>query len=245
MSSAPLVLVTATTELIRGIPRVRVNEAYTTALASLGLIPMVLPPIDPALAVPALARADGLVLTGGEDVDARHFGEEPHPATDEPHAARDACELALARAAFEQRIPTLAICRGAQVMNIALGGSLVQDIPSQVPGALAHSPEGRRAERVHQVDLEPRSRLASVLAATRVATNSSHHQSVGRVASDLRVTARAEDGIIEGAESRDDGWWMLAVQWHPEELTSTPEDWDRRLFQAFADAVRERLRERA
>lgn len=239
MTFAPFVIVTATTEPIRGIPRVRVNEAYTNALTEAGLIPMILPPIDPTLAVASLRDVAGLVLTGGEDIDPSLFGEAPHPATAAPHAGRDAYELALARAAHEMRIPTFAICRGAQILNVALGGSLVQDIPSEEPSDVEHAPADKRAERVHSVDIESGSRLARIVGAEHIRTNSSHHQSVRRVAPELHVTARSEDGIIEALEARDPAWWAVAVQWHPEELTNTPENWDRRLFAAYGAAVRE------
>jgi putative glutamine amidotransferase len=239
MPFAPFVIVSSTTELIRNVPRVRVNEAYTNALTAAGLIPVVLPPMNPSLAAAALNDVAGLVLTGGEDMDPRLFGEEPHAAAGAPHAARDAYELALARAAATLRIPTLAICRGAQVMNVALGGTLVQDIPTQRPSAIDHEPRGKRADRVHRVDVDANSRLARAIGATLIFTNSSHHQSVHQISADLRVTARSEDGIVEGVESLDQAWWMVGVQWHPEELTGTAEDWDRRLFGAFGDAVRE------
>jgi putative glutamine amidotransferase len=239
MTFAPFVIVTATTELIRDRSRVRVNEAYISALTQAGLLPLVLPPVEAALAAAALSDIAGLVLTGGEDVDPAYFGEPSHPATGRPNPARDSYELALARAAFDGRVPTLAICRGIQVMNVALGGTLVQDIAAQVPGAANHDLSDRRTERVHRVDVEPGSRLAHATGATRIATNSSHHQAVQRIAPDLRVTARSEDGIIEALESRDDAWWMIGVQWHPEELTQTSEDWDRDLFTAFAAAVRD------
>ena len=238
MSYAPFVLVTATTEIIRDIPRVRVNEAYTDALAAAGLVPLVLPPIDPAVAVASLTDVAGLVLTGGEDVDPARFGEDPHPATGEPHDRRDAYELALAREAHQRRIPTLAICRGLQVMNVALGGTLIQDIPSQFSRDIAHDPEGRRADRVHRVTIESESNLARIVGSTSIFTNSSHHQAVHRLGHSLRVTATSDDGVVEAIEPTDGAWWMVGVQWHPEELTATAEDWDRRLFRAFGDAVR-------
>jgi putative glutamine amidotransferase len=239
MSVAPYVLVTATTEVLRGLPRVRVNEAYTNALAAVGLVPAVLPPVAPDLAVAALTGAAGLVLTGGEDIDPALFGEAAHPATGSPHAARDACEVALAREALVQRIPTLAICRGAQVLNVALGGTLVQDIPSQCTTSTSHDQSIRRTERVHDVQIDPRSMLSGIVGATAISTNSSHHQAVNRVAPSLTAVARSDDGIVEALEPLDPAWWLVAVQWHPEELTATPEDWDRRLFAAFADAVRD------
>jgi putative glutamine amidotransferase len=240
MPPVPTVLVTATTERIRGEPRVRVNEAYTDALADAGLVPLVLPPIDAALAVRSLAGAAGLLLTGGEDVDPKYFGEAAHSAAGEPHPERDAYEMALARAAAAHRVPTFAICRGAQVMNVALGGSLIQDIPSQCRGPVAHARDDVRRERVHEVRIDGGSRLARILGEETIRTNSLHHQAVARLAGDLRASARGEDGIIEAVEPTDSDWWMIAVQWHPEELLRTPEDWDRRLFAAFAERVRAR-----
>jgi putative glutamine amidotransferase len=229
MPFTPIVLVTATTESIRGRSRVLVNEAYTSALVAAGLIPLVLPPIDPALAAASLTDVAGLVLTGGEDIDPRRFGQEPHPATGEAHEARDACEIALARTARERRIPTLALCRGAQIVSVALGGTLIQDIPAQHP---------RGVDRVHAVEIDADSRLAAILGDRTITANSSHHQSIDRPGAGLRIVGRSPDGIVEAAESGDPAWWMLAVQWHPEDLTETDEDWDRRLFGAFADAVR-------
>lgn len=231
------VLLSATTELIRELPRVRLNEAYTDAVASVGLVPLVLPPVAPYVAERALESAAGLVLTGGEDVDPREYGDIVRPASGKAHHARDHAELALARQAHARRVPTLAICRGAQLMNVALGGTLVQDIPTQRPGALPHDRSLDRRERVHAVRVVEDSGLAKALGATALAVNSSHHQSIDRVAPPLRITAHAEDGIVEGVEAMDPDWWMLAVQWHPEELLATPDDWDRRLFEAFAAAV--------
>ena len=237
MSRLPSVLVTSTTEVIRGVLRVRVNEAYTSALIAAGLVPVVLPPLAPEIAVYALNGVAGLVLTGGEDLDPAHYGVAPHPAAGEPHPGRDSYELALSREARQRGVPTLAICRGAQVVNVAFGGTLIQDIPSERPAALPHNPDGARRQRVHTVRIDTASELARAIGSTEIATNSSHHQSVERVAPGLRVTARTSDGIVEGLESDDPSWWMVAVQWHPEELTATAEDWDRRLFAAFAERV--------
>ena len=235
---SPLVAVTATTEVIRGVPRVRVNVAYTEALAKVGLVPMVVPPLPAAAAQSILDGVAGLVVTGGEDVSPERYGEEPHP-TVEAHIGRDESEIALILEAQKRRMPTLAICRGIQVVNVALGGTLVQDIPSQLESAIAHDPEHRREARVHEVHVDKRSRLANALGTDCLMTNSFHHQALAKVPAALCVTARSSaDGVIEGAESADPSWWMLAVQWHPEELTETAEPWDRNLFAAFAKAVR-------
>lgn len=239
-TSTPLVAVTATTGDVDGRIRVRLNGAYVRAIEAAGLVPLVVPPLNPANAASVLDGVAGLVLSGGEDVDPVHFGAPPHPALGPVHAARDAWELALVAEARRRGTPTLAICRGIQLLNVALGGTLVQDIPAERPTELPHDASDRRTERVHDVELDGGSRLAEALGVRgerRIATNSSHHQSIDRVADGLCVVARAPDGIVEGVESVSD-WWVLGVQWHPEELTDTAEAWDRNLFRAFADRVR-------
>jgi putative glutamine amidotransferase len=234
VSAAPLVALTATTAAADGIVRVRANAAYVRALEAAGLVPLMLPPLKPAHAERTLDAVSGLVLTGGEDVAPWRYGESPHPALGSVNEDRDAFELALIGAARARGLPTLAICRGIQILNVALGGTLVQDIPSQCPSALPHARKDARDARVHEVTVDSDSLLATALDAKRVAVNSAHHQSIARLAQGLRVTARAPDGIIEGAEWDASGWWAVGVQWHPEELTETPERWDRGLFATFA-----------
>lgn len=234
--AAPFVAVTATTEIIRGLSRVRVNEAYIAAITGAGLLPVVISPMDAGHACDVVDGVAGLLLTGGEDVGPHHFGAEPHP-TVEVHEGRDSFELALVRAARERALPTLAICRGLQLANVAFGGTLIQDLPSARPDALDHAPENARTRRVHEVAVRPSSRLASALGTTHLTTNSSHHQSLDRIARELVVTAHAPDGIVEGAEWASEDWWLLGVQWHPEELLGTADGWDRALFAAFATVV--------
>lgn len=237
MTRLPLVGVTGTTEMIRGRSRVRVNEAYTRAVERAGMIPVVLPPLGEfAASGQAVGALHGLVLTGGEDVDPRRYGAARHPAADLPHEIRDASELALLSAARQQRTPVLAICRGLQIVNVALGGTLVQDLPTERPDALPHDPGGPRDARVHAVRVDAGSRLARALGATELTVNSSHHQSILSLAPSLVATGRAPDGTVEGVETADE-WWMIGVQWHPEELVDTPDPWDRGLFDAFREAM--------
>lgn len=238
MRKTSIVAITATSDASRDYPRVRVNRAYTDAIVAAGLIPLVVPPVPPELASDILDAVDGLVLTGGEDIDPTFFGAERHPATGAANDDRDRCELALARDAAARRMPTLAICRGVQVLNVALGGSLIQDIPSERGGGIQHDAEASRNTRVHEVEIESGSRLNGIVNARSIATNSFHHQAVDRLGNGLCTVATSPDGTIEAVECTDRAWWMVGVQWHPEELTGTPEDWDRRLFAAFADAVR-------
>jgi putative glutamine amidotransferase len=221
--------------------RVRLSVAYLTSLDRAGLTPIVVPPFAPCADPDAILDVvSGLVLTGGEDVDPARYGAEPHPQLGTVHAERDATELALFDGARERRLPTLAICRGIQVMNVALGGTLIQDIPTQRPSAIAHDGDGPRSERTHTVTITGPSRLADALGATEIIVNSFHHQAVDTPASDAVVTATANDGVIEAIETPvENPWWALGIQWHPEDLTGGPEPWDRKLFEAFATQVRE------
>lgn len=215
--------------------RVRLTAAYVTALENAGLVPLIVPPLSSAKAAASvLDSVSGLVLTGGEDVDPARYGEERHEKVRSVNAARDATEAALIREARVRQIPVLAICRGIQILNVALGGTLVQDIPSQCQTNIDHDEEGPRNSRSHEVAIEPGSLIARAVGVDRCAVNSFHHQSVKRVAEGMRVTARSPDGVIEGIESADRDWWVLGVQWHPEEMTDSAEPWDRGLFRAFA-----------
>lgn len=239
--ATPTVAVSATSDTrLGGAHRVRLNSAYVTSLESAGLVPLIVPPLSNDAAASAIvSRVDGLVLTGGEDVDPALYGQPRAEKSGAPNQNRDRTEIALIRAARELGKPILAICRGPQILNVALGGTLIQDIPSEVPGALEHNPQDERALRVHDVTIDPGSLIAKAIGETSITVNSLHHQSIKDVAPGLRVTARAPDGIIEGVESDSDEWWVMAVQWHPEEMNDSPEPWDRGIFKAFADRLAE------
>ena len=214
---------------------VRLTAAYVNALEGAGLIPLIIPPLSKTGAANAvLDSVSGLVLTGGEDVDPSRYGETRHAKVRSVNAGRDKTEAELIKEAQARGMPVLAICRGIQILNVALGGTLVQDIPSQIKTTIAHDDEGPRDTRSHDISVEPDSRIALALGTERCTVNSFHHQSVKDVAPGMRVTARSPDGVIEGMESTDDDWWVMAVQWHPEDLTDSREPWDRGLFKAFA-----------
>jgi putative glutamine amidotransferase len=186
-----------------------------------------------------LARVDALLLTGGGDVDPALYGEAPHGTFEAAESGRDAYEIALARAAMAKGIPFLAICRGMQVLNVAMGGSLVQDIPSQVTGALDHSVTKARAQIAHEVWVSKGSRLATLLAdhmedGETCHVNSRHHQSVKNVAPGFEVTATSPDGVVEAME-KPDAAFCVAVQWHPENFWRTGEF--RELFEGLVQAA--------
>jgi putative glutamine amidotransferase len=220
--------------------RVRLARNYTRSLESAGLVPVIVPPLaDPALAAEIIAGTAGLLLTGGEDVDPARYGAVAHPATQAPHVERDATELALLEAAHAAGRPVLGVCRGIQLINVAFGGTLVQDLPSERPSEVDHDPNAPAGTRCHGLLVEPGSRLATAIGgAGEIPVNSYHHQAVDHIAPGFRVTARATDGVIEAIESLAHDWWCLAVQWHPEDLTTDVQHWDRGIFRAFADVVR-------
>jgi putative glutamine amidotransferase len=224
----PVVAVTAPRRQVNGRERVTLNTAYVIALDRAGLVPLALPTLlAPERAVLALASVRGLVLSGGEDVEPARYGATPHPKLEDRDPARDAAELALIAAARQRRLPILAICRGIQILNVALGGTLYQDLASERPGPVTHANDSR-----HTVRVEPGSLLERTLGARAMTVNSRHHQAIRDLAPGLRAVAWADDGLIEAAEPADAAApWTLAVQWHPEDLT------ERALFDGFARAV--------
>jgi putative glutamine amidotransferase len=184
-----------------------------------------------------LSTVDGLLLTGGGDVHPEEYQQQPSSRLLGVHRDRDRTELAISRAALASSLPVLAICRGMQVLNVAAGGTLYQDILADVPTALDHTHVPPRHRISHRVRLEPGSRLAEILSPSRdIEVNSLHHQAVDVVAKGLRVVGRAEDGIIEAVEG-ERGTWIVGVQWHPESFAGI-DDRFQPLFTAFVDACR-------
>ena len=165
-----------------------------------------------------LARVDGLLLLGGGDLDPATYGEQVHTKFYGVSDARDDAELALTRAAIDRGMPVLAICRGHQVLNVALGGSLDQHIPDRA-GVSEHGKPGVAGGALeHEVDVEPGTRLAAAMGTTRAVASCHHHQAVDEAGAIVRVVARAADGIIEATELADAGGpWVVTVQWHPED----------------------------
>ena len=189
---------------------------YPKGISAVGGLPVQL--TRDADSIDMISRLDGLVMTGGADPDPSLYGESPHPDLGEIEPGRDQWELALIRAALQRRLPMLCVCRGAQLLNIALGGTLVQHLDEADTHALWTTP---RSDRCHTVRVSTGSRLASLYGEI-VVTNSLHHQAVGRPGTGVVVTGTAEDGVIEGFEIADRPE-VLAVQWHPEMLAEQPD----------------------
>ena len=224
------------------------KSPYFQALCAAGLTPKEIVMLSPADRAPVKAESlDGVLFTGGEDVAPALYGESRRYATIRTDRARDDFELALLEAAQEERIPILGICRGMQVINVKFGGALYQDLkfdPYAEGGfVVEHKQAGRRQEATHTVTLtEPESLLASAFqGCCRV--NSLHHQAVRRVGRGLKVTAYSEDGLAEAVEYAGDYPFLMAVQWHPEEMTDQPEQ--KKIFEQFLAKCREAAEHRA
>jgi putative glutamine amidotransferase len=202
-------------------------QRYVRLVGSLGAVPWLIPllPADPATLRAIYDRIDGLFLTGGRDVDPSTYGELRHPRCGATDPDRDAVELTFIRWALEDRKPILAVCRGIQILNVACGGNLYQDIDNQYPPSIRHdyfpSAEGTPARDflAHEVRVDRRTRLGGCLGAERVPVNSMHHQGINALAATLVATAWAPDGLIEAVEGAN-GQYVVGVQWHPEELTA-------------------------
>jgi putative glutamine amidotransferase len=238
MAHEPLVGVTTSITVGQTPERAYVNSAYLHALQQAGGVPVLLPPQLSKSSLARLVRGlDAVLLTGGGDMDPASFGEAPHPTLFDVAPSRDALETQVTLIALEKRTPLLAICRGIQVLNVALGGSLHQDVATDPGTEIHHSQKEARDQATHKVTVAPGSRLAKVLGAEDIEVNSFHHQAIRALGRGLAAAAWAPDQLIEGVELDDDSQWVLGVQWHPEHLVGGSEP-ARRLFSALVTAAR-------
>lgn len=240
-------LIAVTTTLGPGgrheLPQVRLNVQYVTGVEEPGGTALLLNPAQrPEAAAQVVELAHGLLLTGGEDVDPARYGQAPVPELGGVVPARDELEFAALEVALRRGMPVLAICRGVQLLNVALGGTLYQDLPSQRPGPIVHEQTAPLGHRWHAARVEPGTGLHAIFGVDDLFINSFHHQGIDRLAPTLAATVHAEDGLAEGVEGRDHPW-LYGVQWHPErgeaEAPADPRDPDRRLLWAFVDAARQ------
>jgi putative glutamine amidotransferase len=206
---------------------------YTESLRRAGAIPVVIPP-QPENAAEIVEELDGIVLAGGFDCDPAVYGQDAHPTVEPMDPRRQNNDLTLARVARERGVPTLGICLGLQVMNVAAGGTLVQDINSEMQTEIEHVSDPMNRVR-HEVIVEDGTRLAAIIGPGEKNVNSSHHQAVGKVGDGFRVTAQAPDGIVEGIEDPQHPFY-LGVQWHPEDMNG--ETTASEIFAAFVEAAR-------
>ncbi len=215
----------------------RVNLNYVDGVAQAGGLPVILPPIVGA-AEEVVHSIDGLVLSGGSDLHPSYYGEEALPELDVTLPERDAFEMELLEHALERGTPVFGICRGLQVLNVALGGTLYQDLPAEVGAwATAHRQRAPLWQWTHEVDVDRASNLAKIMEGTRLRVNSFHHQAIKDLAAPLIAVAHATDGVLEAVESRDlTEHWLAGVQWHPEAIRGADRSEHRHLFEAHVAA---------
>jgi putative glutamine amidotransferase len=236
--SSPLIGITTSRVYNRyGFSQIAVTEAYVKAVSRAGGTPLLIPLGLPDAAYPTLLEhLDGILFTGGGDVQPERYGGQPHPLVSEIDPDRDRVEISLLKDCLTGNKPFLGICRGLQLINVAMGGSLYEDLQMQHPLAQRHQffPEKPRTFPAHGVQIEPESRLAGILGSTQTEVNSLHHQGVRQLAAGLLASAHAPDGVIEAFELPDYPFG-LAVQWHPEWMQDRESM--RALFQAFNQAA--------
>jgi putative glutamine amidotransferase len=210
---------------------------YVRSVEVGGATPVVLAPLAPEHAPALLERVDGLLLSGGIDVDPALYGQPRHPKLGRVDRERDDFELALTREALRRDLPILAICRGQQVLNVATGGTLYQDLPSQLEGAVGHEASGSRTRLSHTVEVEPGSLLERILGRGPLSVNSFHHQAVERLGDGLVTSGRSPaDGVIEAVEMKG-RTFVVGVQWHPESFWNEASSFHA-LFEAHVTACR-------
>ncbi|MEZ5174944.1 MAG: gamma-glutamyl-gamma-aminobutyrate hydrolase family protein [Acidimicrobiia bacterium] len=214
-----------------------VFHTYTDSVISAGGIPVMLVPVHHDSIADIFERIDGLVITGGGDIAPERYGRSRHETVAEVDDERDRFEIELVHRALAARIPTLAICRGLQVVNVALGGTLIQDLPSHT-GAAGHDMIGDAAYEAHSiVRIDKGSRIAEIIGAGDHGVNSIHHQAVEDPGHGVRVVGSAPDGTIEAIEHEDRDWDLIAVQWHPEFLGARDHGPSHELFRAFVESA--------
>lgn len=214
------------------------TRTYTDSVLRAGGVPLLLLPVPTPAIEGLLDRIDGLVLTGGGDVSPHRYGEETSETVRGVDFDRDEFELELVHAARKRSLPVLAICRGHQVVNVALGGTLIQDIALAI-GSMDHDQVGHLAWEGHQhVKIEPASLLCDIVGDSELMVNSIHHQAIDRLAPGLTPVAWAADGVIEAVQHDDVHWPLLSVQWHPEVLGDRDDAASFRLFSAFVETAR-------
>jgi len=216
-SMKPLIGITCDYDL--NADRMQVHSDYCRAIYAAGGLPVVLPYIDVHDLCSLASRLDGIVFTGGGDIDPHYFGENPHYALGQVNPIRDEVEIGLCTWAMDNDKPILGICRGIQVMNVAMGGTLYQDIAAQLKSEVTinHSQTAPGWHPIHDVRLEAGSRISSIMGQQHIRVNSFHHQAIREVATPFCVAGRSDDGIVEVIESRVHTF-ALGVQWHPERM---------------------------
>ncbi|MGG1575761.1 gamma-glutamyl-gamma-aminobutyrate hydrolase family protein [Fictibacillus sp. NRS-1165] len=221
----PVIGITCSTKDLGGHETAYLHYSYATSVMNAGAVPVILPMGDKETVKEWTALCDGLLLSGGEDMDPQKIGAEPHPNLGKVIPERDETEINLIHYAQEQNLPIFAICRGIQVLNGALGGTLIQDLNDEKEDVIKHYQDGARSAATHSIRVDKGTLLSEILGTEEISVNSFHHGAVDEVAPGLKAVACSSDRVIEALESTDrEKSWMLAVQWHPEDMTAVSDE---------------------
>lgn len=222
-----------------GEKKLEINETYIQSVELAGGIPLCIPHLNGQEVEAVLDKVDGLLLIGGHDMNPYVYGQEPHLNLGMFHTRRDDSDLAVLRSSFKRKLPILAICRGHQVLNVALGGTLIQDIPSQLEQPLAHRQASARSEATHTVQIGGE-KLRAILGKEQIRTNSIHHQAIDQLGEGLVAVGFATDGVVEAVEHTEHPF-CIGVQWHPEEMAPAGDENSIKLFSAFIEASKQKV----
>lgn len=220
VSGKPIIGITSTIKKHKNIPSVDVNEKYIHAIIQGGGVPIVIPIGSKNMVNTWISICDGIMLTGGEDVDPSTYHEQPYPQIRKTNRKRDDLEIELIQSAQKKQLPILAICRGMSILNVTFGGTIFQDINTNIGNPINHEQQAERAEPTHEVEIDLNSRLYQIVSRTNIRVNSMHHQAINMLAPSLKIVATTSDGVIEAVEGVNGQPFILGVQWHPEELAS-------------------------
>ena len=240
-NSAPKIAIICGQDVDSNPAKARIHETsenYTAALTKQGALPFLIPIDFPLTSLDLIFKLfDGVMLIGGDDVAIDRFNGKPHESISAPNYLRDEIEIQVVQEAARRDFPLMGICRGEQVINVAMGGDLITDIPSQWENPLTHRyhPEPGQPETLHKVGLVPGTKVQSIYGSQALEVNSYHHQAVGKIAAGFRAAAYSDDGIIEAIESENHSF-LIGTQWHPERMQQDP--LQQRLFKSFVDACR-------
>ncbi len=222
---------------VDGEKKIGMNHSYSAAIEAAGALPLLLPYSENEETLDGyISRLDGFVFTGGADIDPKHFGEEIKPTCGKIYPFRDSFELLMFRKIIEKKKPILGICRGAQIINVALGGTLYQDLPTEYKVTLSHRQDLPNTEPSHEIIILENTPLHRLIGKGRMMGNSFHHQAIKTLGKDLSVTALSEDGVIEAVTYEGDSY-LRAYQWHPERLVTLNVD-NLSLFKEFIEACK-------
>ncbi|OIJ22069.1 gamma-glutamyl-gamma-aminobutyrate hydrolase [Anaerobacillus alkalidiazotrophicus] len=229
----PIIGITSSIENHNNIPCVQLHEKYIRSVLHGGGIPIVIPIGPQELVEVYISMCDGIILSSGEDVDPQFFNENPILQLQKTNSKRDKFEIELIKKALNEKKPILAICRGITILNVALGGSVIQDIATVNPKAIKHFQLAERSEPTHDLHLDNNSWLYQIFKTSKIRVNSMHHQAIDVLASSLKKVATSPDGFIEAVEGVDESHFVLGVQWHPEEMATV----DPNMVQLFKDFI--------